>query len=163
MDKSELISKILELQKLISIKLRDETPDPWLALNLTIAQLKSLLFIYSRGTTNFKMLAKALHVTPPRVTGIIDRLAEQGLVKRAENPENRRMQFLSLTEKGINLLTELKTQNTTRLLEVMNKLSMDELTALATGLAAIARVMDSNKENQPDEYNRGKRIIQKIR
>lgn len=163
MDKSELISKILDLQKQISIKLRDETPGPWLALNLTIAQLKSLLFIHSQGTTNFTMLAKALNVTPPRVTGIIDRLLKQGLVKREENPENRRMQFLSLTEKGVNLLTELKAQSTNRLSEIMNQLSTEELTALAFGLAAIARVMDNYKENRTDEYNRSKRTIEKIR
>jgi len=163
MDKSELISKILKLQKQIGQRLRDEHPEPWLTLNLTIAQLKSLLFIYSQGTTNFKMLAKALNVTPPRVTGIIDRLVDQGLVKREENPENRRMQFLSLTEKGVNLLNELKAQSTNRLLEIMNKLGTDELEALATGLTAVARVLEDYKEKRQDEYYRSQRTIEKIR
>ncbi len=56
---------------------------------------------------DFKKLAEALGVTPPNVTGIIDRLVEQALVTRTENPEDRRIMLLQTTEKGHELLDNL--------------------------------------------------------
>jgi DNA-binding MarR family transcriptional regulator len=79
-----------------------------------------------------------LGVTPPNVTGIIDRLVEQGLVSREENPENRRMLVLTVTGKGRNLLATLRESNMKRMLNVLSGLSEDELSVVAQGLAALA-------------------------
>jgi DNA-binding MarR family transcriptional regulator len=80
--KSDLIGEIIRRQMLIQSRIRDDAPGAWLALNLSIAQLKSLFFINFEGVTNFKSLAAAPGVTPPNVTGIIDRLVEHELVNR---------------------------------------------------------------------------------
>ena len=45
-------------------------------------------------------LARALAVTPPHVTALLDRLQERGLVERKASDEDRRAQVLSVTRKG---------------------------------------------------------------
>jgi DNA-binding MarR family transcriptional regulator len=153
-EKAELINNITELQRRLGQAVHSDTPEPWLALNLTIAQLKSLFFINFEGTSNSKMLAKALNVTPPNVTGIIDRLVEQDLVSREENPDNRRMQVLKVTEKGAVLLRELNERGMNRFSNILTKLSMEDLSALDIGLTSLVRAAETIKENIKDEYDR---------
>ncbi|MFC2068686.1 MarR family winged helix-turn-helix transcriptional regulator [Chloroflexota bacterium] len=92
------------------------------------------------GSANFKKLATAMGVTPPNVTGIVDRLVEQGLVSREENPLDRRMLLLRTTKMGRALITRLKESNMSHAHHILARLSMEELTVLAKGLAAFARV-----------------------
>ncbi len=127
--KARLIEEIINNFQKTARLMRFE-PEVWLELNLTIVQLKSLFFIDSEGSTNFKSLADALSVTPPSVTGIIDRLVAQGLVSREENPENRRMQILKTTDKAKNLLTKLNESRRSSISTMFERLSMRDLTDL---------------------------------
>jgi MarR family transcriptional regulator, organic hydroperoxide resistance regulator len=127
MEKAELIKEILELQQVGDIILKRFAPEPWIELNLTIAQLKSLFFIADREKTNFKKLAEALNVTPPNVTGIIDRLVEQKLVSRTENPEDRRIMLLQITDEGRKLLNNLREKRTTAMTKIMGHLTIEQL------------------------------------
>jgi len=111
----------------------------WMDLDLTIGQLKSLFFIAHEGSTSLGKLAAALGVTPPNVTGIVERLVEQGLVNREENPENRRMLLLHLTAEGKKLMFELRESGSGQLTKMLNQFSDEDLKALAQGLAAIVR------------------------
>jgi len=143
MNRAELIEEIIQLQRRIGrVGHASEryAPEAWLALNLTIGQLKSLFFIDFEGSTNFKKLATALGVTPPNVTGIVDHLVAQGLVSREENPEDRRMTLLKTTDKGKTLLAKLRERRMSRMSSLLAQLSLEELTALAEGLSAVARV-----------------------
>jgi DNA-binding MarR family transcriptional regulator len=106
-------------------------------LSLTIAQMKSLFFIANEGSVNFRKLATALKVTPSNVTGIIDRLAEQGLVTRTENPEDRRMQMLQLTGAGEKLISNLRERRASQMSSVLNQMTREELTTVAQGFALL--------------------------
>lgn len=117
--------------------MRDDSPGAWLALNLSIAQLKSLLFINFEGETNFRNLAAALGVSPPNVTGIVDRLVEHGLVSREYNPLNRREQKLKLTPAGKELINGLRERLNSRLSSLLERLEIQDLAALAQGLQAL--------------------------
>jgi MarR family transcriptional regulator, organic hydroperoxide resistance regulator len=137
-EKQKLIAQIIDNHKLIGRCMSDDSPDAWLELNISIAQLKSLIFINFEETTNFKKVAEALGVTPPNVTGIIDRLVEQGLVTRVENPQNRRMQMLSLTKTGKSLLKELIERRNAHLSSILTTLKLEELSIIAKGTETLA-------------------------
>lgn len=148
MDRTQLIKEIIELQQQVNRALGEYAPEAWLELDLTIAQLKSLLFIAGQEVTNFKKLAAALAVTPASVTGIVDRLVEQGLVSRTENPEDRRMLLLKATERGATLLTKLRESRISHVSEILAQLSMEELSALAQGLTALASAAEHDKQKE---------------
>lgn len=145
MENTAMIEKILDLQQQADNTFRHFSPQHWIELNLSIAQLKSLLFIASKGKTNFKKIAEALGVTPPNITGIIDRLVEQGLVSRTENSEDRRIMLLEVTEKGQHLLTNLKENRVIFFRQVLSRMKQDELQALAQGLSALIKAAASQK------------------
>jgi DNA-binding MarR family transcriptional regulator len=141
----ELTKEIIRLQQM-SHALGQYAPEAWMELNLTIIQLKSLFFIDSEGSTNFRKLASALGVTPPDVTRIVDRLVEQGMVTRRENPEDRRMQLLQATKKGKALLAKLRENRTTHLYRILTHLSTDELNTVAQGLRALVRAAELQRK-----------------
>ncbi len=145
-EKEAVINEVIKLQRRVNRTLRQYTPNAWMDLNLTIAQLKSLFFIAEEGSTNFRRLAAALGVTPSNMTGIVDRLVKQGLVSRQESPEDRRMLLLETTDKGRALLAKLRESRITRLSDILAQLSLAELSALAQGFAALARAAGGKKE-----------------
>ena len=49
-------------------------------------------------------LARALAVTPPHITAIVERLVSRGLVQRKASDEDRRSQILTVTRAGADLV-----------------------------------------------------------
>jgi len=142
MEKAQLIRQVIELQHKVNRMLRRQVPDAWMELSLTLAQLKSLFFISSEGNTNVRKLAAALSVTSANVTGIVDRLVKQGLVTRRENPEDRRMLLLQVTDKGRALITDLRERQTSRLSKILDYMSPDEVSTLAQGLSSLLKACE---------------------
>jgi MarR family transcriptional regulator, organic hydroperoxide resistance regulator len=149
-DREELIKQIMQVQKQMGRYLHKDPPDAWLTLNLTIAQLKTLMFINFKGNTNFKMLARALKVSPPNVTGIVDRLLVQELVSREDNPENRRMQILQVTENGKALISELMKRADSNLYTILSIMKTADLEHLVNGMSALLSAAQQSRDEEPD-------------
>jgi len=152
MEKVELIAQIIELQRKADQVRRQYELDVWMGLPLTIAQLKSLFFIRNQGSTNSGTLAAALGVTPTNTTGIIDRLVKQGLVSRTENPDNRRMLLLRVTDKGEELVAKLRERRREHMSEVLGRMDVDELSILAQGLASLVKAAQAQEKEVKDKH-----------
>ncbi len=152
MEKVDLIEEIIELHRQVNRALRQYNQDAWMQISLTVPQVKSLFFITNSGNTNFKNLAGALKVTQSNLTGVVDRLVEQGLVSRAENPEDRRMMSLKATEKGEALVSELRDRRLNQLSQALTELNEQELNTIAQGLALLAKVTETQR-NIPGQDN----------
>ena len=150
MEKTELIREVLALQGQVDHVVRHFSAEPWIDLKMTIAQLKSMFFISARGKTNFKKLADALGVTPPNITGIIDRLVKQGLVSRTENAEDRRVMLLQMTAKGQELIHRLHENRFQNMHSIVNSMDEDELNALMKGLNGVLKAAEALREEEPE-------------
>jgi DNA-binding MarR family transcriptional regulator len=139
-NRAKLIEEIVASTKQMVLLMRHFEPEAWLDLNLTIVQFKSLCFIDSQASTNLKNLANALGVTPPSVTGIVDRLVEQGLVSRGENPDNRRMQMLRTTEAGKVLLNKLVSSRMDMVTRILNQMETKDLADISRILVNLAKL-----------------------
>jgi DNA-binding MarR family transcriptional regulator len=153
MDKSQLIQEVVELERQVGRIIGRHAPSIWIDSGLTTAQLRSLFLIANEGSTNFRKLAKALGVTPPNVTGIVDRLAEQGLVSRTQNPEDRREMTLQTTDKGEALVSNLREAGIKRMTQILSLLSLGELSSFAQGLSAFIKAADSYEGQIEDEHD----------
>ena len=67
--------------------------------DLSVRQLAVLQQI-ADGATTPGQIAKALHVTPAVITGLVDRMERRGYVQRLESQADRRMVLLELTVSG---------------------------------------------------------------
>ncbi|KAB3528795.1 MarR family winged helix-turn-helix transcriptional regulator [Alkaliphilus serpentinus] len=57
--------------------------------------------IYFGGKVTPKDLSEKYHIPPSTLTGIIDRLEKNDLINRVRGNKNRRVVYISLTDKGI--------------------------------------------------------------
>jgi DNA-binding MarR family transcriptional regulator len=123
-------------------------------LNLTVPQVKTLFFISNNPGTNHTRLAAALRVTPPNVTGIVDRLLEQGFLVRQESPDDRRALVLRLTEKGESILSGLRERRTGVMQAILQALDIEELSKINTGLSSLAQGARAYEERSGNEDDR---------
>jgi DNA-binding MarR family transcriptional regulator len=68
--------------------------------DLSLSQVNSLFHLYHHGASSVNDLANHLGITTAAVSQLLDPLIDADLVLRSENPEDRRMKLIALTEKG---------------------------------------------------------------
>lgn len=126
----------------------NEKTGRWLRENqVTFAQFKAILLLSKAGSQSLGQLSEGLARARCTVTGLVDRLEAKGLVKRIRSREDRRMVYVSLTDKGRELAQELKEKvvpEITRLGErIMGRLTESEATAL---LGALSKLSEGIRE-----------------
>jgi MarR family transcriptional regulator, organic hydroperoxide resistance regulator len=145
-EKSDLIKEIIYHHRLVDRFLRQNESDVWMDISLTINQVKALFFIANEGSVNFRKLAQAMKVTPSNVTGIIDRLVDQGLVTRTENPDDRRMLMLELTAKGDALIAKLRERRMSQMSLILDRMSTAELVNIAQTFVLLNKAIGDFEE-----------------
>ena len=68
-----------------------------------------LLALSAKGELTLGQLANELDVRPPTVTKTILRLSHQGFVQKNTSTEDQRQSFVSLTQKGLDIVHKLET------------------------------------------------------
>lgn len=76
------------------------------ARELSMTQLGALLNIYHAGTCGVSDIGDVLGVTSAASSQMLERLVRQGLVTRSEDPNDRRVKNVVLTEEGKYLIQE---------------------------------------------------------
>ena len=79
----------------------------WLTLDLTMPQVKTLIHVNKNDGPTSGQIANGLGVTLSTITGIVDRLEEQGLVFRQEDRHDRRITRVLPTARGRELVDGL--------------------------------------------------------
>ncbi len=102
--------------------------------------LSALGAIETAGVLALGELAAAEGVQPPTMTKVVTRLEEHGLVQRTQDPSDRRVARLRLTEEGSRLVVERRARRNEALAERLGLLSDDELRAIAAALPALGRL-----------------------
>src|SRR3712207_4051085 len=75
--------------------------DAWARLDVTMPQMKVLMQLGLHGSLTVSTLAAQMKVSPPNVTGILDRLEQHGWVRRTNDPNDRRVVRVVLTTEEI--------------------------------------------------------------
>ena len=149
--KAQAVKEIVALQERLSRVFVNTEFEHWRKLDVPMAQLKSLFIIAHREGTNSRTLAQYLDVTQGNVTGIVDRLVQQGLVARTPTPEDRRIVLLQATEKGRDLLTDLIESQTKHLIGISAYMSVEEVSTLRQGLDAFVRAAEEYQKELVNE------------
>ncbi|OGT81001.1 MAG: hypothetical protein A3H91_16705 [Gammaproteobacteria bacterium RIFCSPLOWO2_02_FULL_61_13] len=93
-------------------------------------------------------LSRWLMVTKGNITGIAERLSEDGFIKRQPTPTDRRSFVVTLTPKGRKLFKEMETQYERLLDEVFVEISIDDFDSFTGVLAKVKEVIENLREQQ---------------
>ena len=95
-----------------------------------------LMHLYLKGESNMSQLQKALLLSSPTMTGLVDSLVDGGLVVRSREGEDRRMVHLRLTGAGEAFCKEVLDYRCSCLKEAIPDLSpgLEKTTELLSGI-----------------------------
>lgn len=149
-EKEESIREILEMLKKLPQLISRPDLGEWCRLTVPMAQLKALFIIANNKGVNSHTLAEHLAVTPGNVTGIVDRLAEQNLVFRKPDPQDRRIIWLEATSKGNELLGKLIEDHSKNIAKILDFMIVDDLKALTVGLSGLVKAFQDHISDLKD-------------
>lgn len=105
---------------------------------MSTADLRILRVLRDQGSSPMNRFASETMLSPPTITGVVDKLEERGLVERVRNPEDRREILIAITQKGTITLTmgeELHKRFLDRSLSVLSDAELRQLASLMKKLA----------------------------
>lgn len=73
---------------------------------LSLPQMTILLHLHYQGPNEVTQICEMMQVTPAGASQMIDRMVQQGMVRREEVPGDRRVRLVKLTDKGRKVVME---------------------------------------------------------
>ncbi len=118
-------------------ELRKETEQ----LGVTGRQVTILWLVKRSPGLTLRALAEEEGISPPALSGHVDRLEAAGLLVRVRSEVDRRRVGLKLTPAGERLLRRVRERRTTWLAERLGKLGPSELAAVEAAVAPLTRLI----------------------
>jgi DNA-binding MarR family transcriptional regulator len=94
-----------------------------LSHNLTLSQSEALRMIGVEEAKTMKDIAKALNITPPSATALIEEMERKELIVREKNIQDRRIVSIRLTKKAQKLFSQVCLRKKLILNRMLKKLS----------------------------------------
>jgi len=130
------IRRIIRAIDLQSRRLQDQH-------KLTGPQLATLRGAEKLGEVSISSLARAVHLSQPTVSGILNRLERRGLVVRKRSAGDRRSVVIKVTEEGLRVLDEAPSLLQDRFRTELARLEGWERHWMLAALERIASMMDA--------------------
>ena len=136
------------LERVTSWLRRAIRPAEWNAVALS-----TLDAVARTGPHRISYLVSHERITQPGMTGIVDRLAAAGLVRRQPDPADGRAALVAITPAGQDYLTSVRRQRASALAAHIGQLEPGQQRALAAAAAALqalaARPIDDGPSGPP--------------
>jgi DNA-binding MarR family transcriptional regulator len=123
--------------------------------DLTHDQHYMLRYIKSSGQCTSSELAEAFEVNKSAITAIITRLTEKGFIQRTRDQNDRRVVYLTLTEKGLNLFNQTEDKVHCLVESFIKQFDDKEIQEFIQTYEKLEKVMISIKEKNQEEKNAG--------
>ncbi len=119
------------------------------------AVLSVLLRADAQGQEGLRLmdLGQRLLIRPPSVTGVVQRLTKQGLVRISSSKDDHRVRLVSLTERGRELVRKVRKAHGERVHQVLDVLDESERTTLNELMSRLCSRMEamSRETGEKDE------------
>ncbi len=109
--------------------------------DLTLEQFQ-ILRLVRRGKCTVSEVAAARGISRPAVSQGAEGLVRKGLLKRAENPEDRRYVALTLTRAGDELLDKVFGETRSWMKRRLSSLTVTEMQNVAEAMQALKKMLD---------------------
>ena len=129
---SELVDNVLDFIGVLSSTVRNVSYSFELASEVSPHELMVLSELSTHGLMRVKdIVAQLVGVSPSTLTRILDRLEQEGMVKRTLNPMDRRSFRVTLTERGSRIVDDYDAHLEDVVLRMLNPLTPAERMMLA--------------------------------
>ena len=112
----------------------------WLGLDLTMGQFKAMAALDLDGPLSIGGLGRALGLSEPAASLLVDQLEERGLARREQDSSDRRRILVTARPEALERVGAFRRGRAARVSGWLDRLAADDLEALTRGLAALADV-----------------------
>lgn len=137
-ERTAVIAAILREQQNISRAISASSRQIWVELDLSMAQLKTLITLYDAGALPIGQIAEALGIGQPTASHLVDRLVQSGYIDRTEDQIDRRRTLAELSPPGNELVEKLREVRVEPMQRWLAQLDDATLAALHMGIVALA-------------------------
>jgi DNA-binding MarR family transcriptional regulator len=137
LDAQQVASDLRPVLLRLSRELRKETEQ----LGVTARQATLLWLVKRSPGLSLAQLAAEEGISPPALSGHVDRLEAAGLLERVRSTEDRRRVGLRLTDEGTRLMRRIRARRTTWLADHLGALAPAELAAVEAAIPALQRLL----------------------
>ncbi|SNX55207.1 MarR family transcriptional regulator [Thermoanaerobacterium sp. RBIITD] len=109
---------------------------------ITMSRFWVLNKLYKDKPITMKQLQMQLLLSPGTLTGLIDNLVNDNLVKRWRDNEDRRLVYLTLTEEGYKLLVEILEYRSSVLKKIIDNKNSFDIKQLNDNLESLLKMSD---------------------
>jgi DNA-binding MarR family transcriptional regulator len=120
----------------------------WLSLDMGMGQLKAMMVLVKNRRLTVGGLARALGVSEPSASLLVDKLVTRGLAVRETDPADRRRTMVLSSEAGDLLVDRLRRSRREQLTVWLELMDEPDLLALTRGLDALADVIERGSAAQ---------------
>jgi DNA-binding MarR family transcriptional regulator len=149
-DPEALVRRIAHTQREIRRQAVQDRSHPLLTVNLTMTQLKIMLLVSRHPGSSGQDLARRTGVAVATMTGVVDRLVAQGQVCRTEDPADRRVRRLTLTEAGSRTVEQVLAGGEEYFERVLRRLDAASLEIVAQAFDLLLTAADAANDPGPD-------------
>lgn len=114
---------------------------------ITMGQAKILYVVLAAGELRMSEVAASLGVGSSAASESVDRLVDLGLLRRRDEPGDRRQVVVAATPTGEALLERFRELNAHQLREMLGRLDADELDVIARSIEIFGRALDRASES----------------
>lgn len=146
---SEVFELVQRVQRAVHRSKNLPTPQQsWsLATGLTMAQLRALMTLTDSDQLTVGQLADRLGIGMPAASSIIDRLVEEGLADRRQDPRDRRRAVIRATPDGVESVAALRQGPKEVVLAILGRMTPTERAQLLAGLRGFARAAEGSDKS----------------
>ena len=139
-----LIAGFDELMHLVSSAHAPE----FLEVGLTMSQAKVLYLVQAGPNLRMSELAARLGVSLSTISGVVDRLVDQGMLTRHDDPANRRQVVILITPTGVEHLERLRELNAGQLRSLLARVAAADLGHIERALRILSAAAAPEPEGQ---------------
>lgn len=143
-ESGRIVSEILELLPELGRALANSVPDKVKHQGVSNAQVRAVVHLAEYGPQTMGALAQGLRITTPSTTGLINPLADMGLVERERDGEDRRVVRVSLSAKAKKMAGQVLTRRRAEVEQAMVGMSEEAKANFLEGLRRLAAVYDGD-------------------
>lgn len=118
----------------------------------SLSQINSLFRLYHHGPSPVNDLSEHLGITMAAVSQLLAPLEGNGLIQRTEDPDDRRVKWIALTEKGVQGVRESMRARHAWLNDLAALMSPDEKDSILPTLLLLNKYSHA-LESKPDTHN----------
>jgi DNA-binding MarR family transcriptional regulator len=144
---ADLVERIMDEFHGAMRELRCAGTERLVKAGVSMTHLHVMGLLSRHGETSMSRIADLLDVSLSNATGLIDRMAERGLVERVRVPDDRRVVLVRLSDGGQAQLDELEMLRRDLLQKILARMDATQLKRLSQSLtdvhAAVSAVVDT--------------------